>query len=428
VRSRAFALLWLPLAAACSTTEPAAPVVDGTISLTGFIHTIIEVPNLEIAVLGREDIDPVTADDEGTFFVDGLPPGVAFALEVSGTGLVATLQPVRASDNDIYGLRVHAVRTGGTRYADGIGADDVDVFALVQRHDYVKNGLALAQVSIAPAPSEAVDYYNDAAATDLTGRAFFRGVAAGEVELAVDAPGRPCTAAPGWEGSADERVRVPTARGHMTIVEVVCPDTEGSRLVQGKVADAASEEPVVGVEVCVGDSGCTTTNEAGVYELKVEDGEDRVMSAQAADDGYPPTLRALRNEWVARGRIDFEMLSEERVQQLAAAAGISRAGDLGFLSFRATASSAAVTVEPHSTVVYLDSSGAVDMSLTSSSLDGRAFAANVATPTATVAASHPGLTCAIGTAWEWSAEPLAMPTAAGSVTIASVPCFSATPP
>ena len=100
----------------------AAPVASDTITLTGFIHTFIEVADLEIGVFGRDDIDPVTADDEDAFFIAGLPRGGAFALEVRGTGLVTTLQPVAASDAHIYGLRYMGTLYGIVFFSHQLGS------------------------------------------------------------------------------------------------------------------------------------------------------------------------------------------------------------------------------------------------------------------------------------------------------------------
>jgi len=422
-----WAVLWATLGCLAGCTDPEAqlpPSEDHTISLTGYIFTAVEVPDLRIGAFELSQVAPATPDDEGVFTLVGLPAGEAFVLETTGQGLVPTLQQVPSSTEDIFGYRASAPRVGGSTYPDGLAADRADVLALVQRDGYRKNGLALAQASISPAPDDGPDYLNEAAATDLSGRVLFRAVTPPEAQLVI-ATDRPCAAPTGWEGDTDERTRVPLAPGHLTLIETVCPDLEGARLVQGAATDATTGQPIAEAEFCTDDETCATANEAGVYELHIADAEDRVLSLTAA--GYVPMQRALRNEWEASGVVTIDALATAARDDLTAAAGITQGGELGFVWIRANGSGwkASFSPPPPDDVFYLDVAGTPDPALSVATITGQAFVANVEPGAIELSLSHPGLDCRAATAWEWSADPIALPTAAGAITDVRVVCFPA---
>jgi hypothetical protein len=419
---------WLCTTLSCTADPPeAAPKDDGTIALTGYIFTSVQVPDLQIAAYELPEVAPATPDDEGVFTLTGLPRGQPFVVAASGQGIVATLQLVSPSEEDIYGYRAMAPLSGGTTYPDGIGADQADVLALVQRHGYLRSGLALTQVALTPPAVFGPDYFNDSTATDLSGRAFFQGVAPSEVQLTVAAD-RPCTAPGGWEGDGEQSTRVPVAPGHLTIVETLCPDLTDSRLVQGKVTDGDSSDPIVEASICAAEDSCATTNEAGVYELEIADGSDRVLSMTA--DGYAPLWQAIPNEWEANGVLTLVGMTLTRMANLASAAGTTQDPDRALLWIRANGSAwdGALNPEPADGLVYLDKDDTPDLSLTAASIGGQAFAPNVDPGAVALSLSHPGLDCRATTAWEWSAEPVQLPTAAGTVTSVRVVCFPAAPP
>ncbi len=419
--------LWAALGCLAGCTDPATetpPGEDQTISLTGYIFTALEVPDLRIAAFDLPEVTSAVPDDEGVFTLTGLPAGQAFVLETTGQGLVPTLQPVPPAMEDIYGYRASAARLGGSTYPDGLAADRADVLVLVQRDGYRKTGLALAQGSLTPAPGQAPDYLNEAAATDLSGRILFQDVTPPEPRLTITA-GRPCAALEGWEGDGDEQARLPVAPGHLTLVETVCPDPEGARLVQGAASDEATGAPIAGAELCTDGGVCASANEAGIYELEIADAEDRLLSLTAA--GYVPLQRALTNDWKAGGVVTMGAMATAALAELTDEAGIDQDPDLGFVRIRANGSGWQASFSPAPTegVFYLDVAGAPDSTQSVATISGQAFAANLELPTIELSLSHPGLDCRASSAWEWSADPVELPTAAGTITDVRVVCFPA---
>ncbi len=424
---------WLCHALGCTDGQTDAPASESeTISLTGYIRTAVAVPDLQIAAFDLPQVSPATPDDEGVFTLAGLPRGRPFIIESSGQGIVATLQLVPPSSDDIYGYRAMAPQAGGTTYPDGLAAGQADVLALVQRDGYQRNGLALAEVSLTPPAIDGPDYFNDSMETDLSGRALFRGaalsgVALSDVQLTVTVA-RPCTAPGGWEGDIDQSTRVPVAPGHLTLVETLCPDLADARLVQGAVTDGGSSEPIVGASVCTLEDGCATTNQAGIYELEIADAVDRVLSLTAA--GYAPLQQAITNEWQARGTLSLVGMTVTKMAELTTGAATTQDPGQAFIWIRANGSSwdAILDPAPAQGMVYLDGDGTADPSLTVASLSGQAFAPNVAPGSVALSLSHPGLDCRASTAWEWSAEPVQLPSTAGMVTYVRVVCFPAATP
>ena len=218
---------------------------------------------------------------------------------------------------------------------------------------------------------------------------------------------------------------MPLAPGHLTLVETVCPDQKNARLVQGAVTDTDSSEPIADATICAVENTCATTNEAGVYELSIADAADRVLSMTA--DGYAPLQMAIANEWEAKGILSVLGMTVTTMAELAAAAATTLDPGQGFVWIRANGSgwNAAIHPAPADGLVYLDAGGTADPSLPAASIDGQAIAPNVEPGSVELSLSHPGLDCRASTAWEWSAEPVQLPTAGGTITYVRVVCFPA---